>query len=219
MGNEPKISRKKIKDLQQDPSNANAGTERGLRMLDDSLAEIGLGRSVVTDKNGYLIAGNKTTERAVDRGFEDAIIVHTTGKQLVVVQRDDLDLLIDDPNNPARKLAYADNRTSEIGLAWDASRIAADIEAAAIKEASLQATRQLAERSDMIREISMVQSEYALRHAEITELQPRLDQLKNELVSTQTKMDALKQAGTDNYQLIKEHYVVQDTRHPFTQRA
>jgi len=198
--NEPKISRKKIKDLQQDPSNANAGTERGLRMLDDSLAEIGLGR-------------------AVDRGFEDAIIVHTTGKQLVVVQRDDLDLLIDDPNNPARKLAYADNRTSEIGLAWDASRIAADIEAAAIKEASLQATRQLAERSDMIREISMVQSEYALRHAEITELQPRLDQLKNELVSTQTKMDALKQAGTDNYQLIKEHYVVQDTRHPFTQRA
>jgi len=127
--NEPKISRKKIKDLQQDPSNANAGTERGLRMLDDSLAEIGLGRSVVTDKNGYLIAGNKTTERAVDRGFEDAIIVHTTGKQLVVVQRDDLDLLIDDPNNPARKLAYADNRTSEIGLAWDASRIAADIEA------------------------------------------------------------------------------------------
>jgi len=87
------------------------------------------------------------------------------------------------------------------------SRLQGRIRAAAIKETSLQATRQLAERSDMIREISMVQSEYALRHAEITELQPRLDQLKNELVSMQTKMDALKQAGTDNYQLIKEYYV------------
>ena len=50
MANEPKIERKRLVDLTPDPSNANLGTERGLRMLDDSLSEVGLGRSIVTDK-------------------------------------------------------------------------------------------------------------------------------------------------------------------------
>lgn len=129
MSDKPKVTRRKISELRPDPANANAGTERGLRVLDDSIAEVGLGRSALVDKNGILIAGNKTTERAIDRGFEDAIVVHTTGDQLVVVQRDDLDLLADEPNNPARKLAYYDNRAGEVGLAWDANRIAADIAA------------------------------------------------------------------------------------------
>lgn len=124
----PKIDELKITDLRQDPSNANKGSERGLRVLDDSIAETGLGRSVVTDKNGILIAGNKTTERAVDSGFEDAIVVHSDGKRLVVVQRDDLDLLSDNPNNPARKMAYYDNRAATL-MAWDAAQIAADVEA------------------------------------------------------------------------------------------
>jgi len=92
-------------------------------------------------------------------------------------------------------------------LETEFAKLAVRLLAAARVEAGLLVDRQQAERLQIIKEISMVQSEYALRHAEITELQPRLDQLKNELVSTQTKMDALKQAGTDNYQLIKEHYV------------
>lgn len=123
-----KVETRKITDFRPDPSNANQGTERGLRILDNSLAEVGLGRSAVADKNGILIAGNKTQERSVDSGFEDAIVVHTTGKQLVVVQRDDLDLLDDNPNNPARRMAYYDNVTSQ-HMAWDAAQIAADVEA------------------------------------------------------------------------------------------
>lgn len=124
----PKIERRKITDLRPDPSNANQGTERGLRILDNSLSEGGLGRSVLADKNGILIAGNKTQERAVDNGYEEALVVHTTGKQLVVVQRDDLDLLDDNPNNPARRMAYYDNVASQ-HMAWDAAQIAADVEA------------------------------------------------------------------------------------------
>lgn len=124
---EPQITRRKITDFTPDPENANAGTERGLRVLDDSIAETGLGRSAVVDKNGVIIAGNKTAERALDRGIEDAIVVHTTGKQLVIVQRDDLDLGDDDPNNPARKMAYYDNRSGQLGLSWDAERITADV--------------------------------------------------------------------------------------------
>lgn len=124
-----KVTERKISEFTQDPSNANQGTERGLRVLDDSIAETGLGRSVVVDKNDILIAGNKTTERAVDRGFVDAIVVETTGDKLVIVKRTDLDLLTDDPNNPARKLAYYDNRAGEVGLSWDAEQLLADINA------------------------------------------------------------------------------------------
>jgi hypothetical protein len=126
---QPTVERKKITDLTPDPANANAGTERGLRALDDSLAQVGLGRSIVTDKHGTIIGGNKTTERAVDRGFEDAIVVHTTGKELVVVQRDDLDLGDLDPNNPARRLAYLDNRVAELDLSWNAEQLLADVNA------------------------------------------------------------------------------------------
>lgn len=120
--------RRKITDFTPDPTNANKGTERGLRALDDSLAEVGLGRSIVVDKNGYVIAGNKTQETAVDRGFEDALVVHTTGEQLVVVQRDDLDLLAADDMR-ARKLAYYDNRAAELSLDWNLEQVLSDVNA------------------------------------------------------------------------------------------
>lgn len=126
---EPRIERKKIAELTPDPNNANLGTERGLQMLDDSLSLVGLGRSIVTDKNGIIIGGNKTTERAIDRGFEDAIVVHTRGDELVVVQRDDLDLASDDPNNPARKMAFFDNRVASVDLQWDVEQLLADVNA------------------------------------------------------------------------------------------
>lgn len=118
----------KITDFKPDPNNANKGTERGLRLLDDSLEQVGLGRSIVVDKNGIVIAGNKTQERAADRGFEEAIVVKTRGDKLVVVQREDLDLMDNDPNNPARRLAYLDNRASEL-LEWDVEQVLADVQA------------------------------------------------------------------------------------------
>jgi|SRR5882672_11248334 len=125
---DPKIERRKIVDLTPDPSNANLGSERGLRMLDDSLSEVGLGRGIVADKNGVVLGGNKTLDRAVDRGFEDAIFVHTTGDQLVVTVRDDLDAgALDDPR--ARKLALYDNRVAEVDLAWSAEQLLADLNA------------------------------------------------------------------------------------------
>lgn len=126
VGKSPKIEHTKITELTPDSQNANLGTERGLRALDDSLASVGLGRSVVTDKHGRIIAGNKTVERATDRGFEDAIVVHTDGKQLVVVQRDDLDL---SEGGKARELAYYDNRVAELDLSWKPKQLQADKEA------------------------------------------------------------------------------------------
>lgn len=124
-----KIDRRKLTDLTPDRNNANAGTERGAGMLETSVRELGLGRSIVVDKNGNVIAGNKTLEAAVERGIEDAVIVHTRGDELVVVQRDDMYLYDDDPNNPARRYAYLDNRVAEVNLAYEPQQLLADQEA------------------------------------------------------------------------------------------
>jgi hypothetical protein len=116
----------KLSDLTPDPDNANKGTQRGLRMLDNSLRNYGAGRSIVTDKNDVIIGGNKTAERAADIGLNDTITVETDGTQLVVVKRTDLDLATD-PR--ARELAYADNRVGQVDLDWDVSVVMEDIAA------------------------------------------------------------------------------------------
>ena len=105
----------KIADLIADERNANRGTSRGREDVRYSLEEYGAGRSILIDRNGKIIAGNKITAAAVAAGIEDVVVVKTTGDKLIAVQRTDLDL--DDP--VARELAIADNRTAELGLAWD----------------------------------------------------------------------------------------------------
>ena len=106
----------KLRDLLPDDKNANKGTERGLRLLDDSLREDGAGRGILIDRNNRIVAGNKTVERAIDDGFEEIIIVPTDGRQLVATQRVDVDL--DSPQG--RRMALRDNRVSEVDLEWDA---------------------------------------------------------------------------------------------------
>jgi hypothetical protein len=117
---------KQATDYKPDPNNANKGTERGVYMLEKSLEETGLGRSIVVDKNGVVIAGNKTLQAAIDAGLIEVKEVETDGKQLVVVRRTDLDLSEDER---ARKLAYFDNRAGQVGLDWDSEQLLADIEA------------------------------------------------------------------------------------------
>ena len=110
-----------IADLHPDPHNANKGTQRGRGMLEHSLHTYGAGRSVLADKHGNLIAGNKTVEVAVDIGLPIRV-VQTDGKELVVVQRTDLDL---DQDSAARELAIADNRVQQVSLDWDAGELLA----------------------------------------------------------------------------------------------
>ena len=112
--------------IRPDVKNANKGTERGRYMVEASLRETGAGRSILLDKDGRIIAGNKTFEAASDIGLP-VRVVETDGTELVAVKRTDLDL--DDDTGTARKLAYYDNRTSSVGLAWDVEQILADVNA------------------------------------------------------------------------------------------
>jgi hypothetical protein len=116
-----------LSDLTSDDKNANRGTARGRQAVRDSLTKLGAGRSILVDKNGRVIAGNKTLEAAQAAGLAGVITVETTGDQLVVVQRMDLDL--DDAK--ARELGIADNRAGQLGLEWDAavlSELSKDVE-------------------------------------------------------------------------------------------
>lgn len=117
------MSKTKLSSLMPDPKNANRGTIRGRKVLDESLRKYGAGRSILVDKHGRIIAGNKTAEIAEEIGLDDVIMVQTDGHQLVAVQRTDLDL--DDEN--ARMLAYYDNRSGQLDLEWDAEQLQADM--------------------------------------------------------------------------------------------
>lgn len=99
-----------LDDLTADPLNVNLGTKRGREALGRSLREYGLGRAVLIDRHGCVIAGNKTVEQAKALNIP-LQVVKTDGTHLIAVQRDDLDLSTD---RRARALAIADNRVGEL---------------------------------------------------------------------------------------------------------
>lgn len=115
------VLHQKLSDLTHDLRNANKGTARGSQMIKDSLRNYGAGRSILLDKHGAIIAGNKTAENAGAAGMNDLLVVQSDGTRLVAVQRMDLDL--NDPK--ARQLAIADNRAGEVSLEWDAEMLKA----------------------------------------------------------------------------------------------
>jgi len=121
----------KLSDLTPDKYNANKGTAKGQKAIVDSIQRSGVGRSIVVDRNGQIIGGNKTAEAIADVFGVDAEVrvIETNGHQLIVHKRNDLDLSDPDPNNPARQLAYADNLTSWASFELDAGQVLADIEA------------------------------------------------------------------------------------------
>lgn len=110
--------------LKPDRQNANKGTQHGRGLLEKSLRKFGAGRSILADKDGNIIAGNKTLDAAAEIGLP-VRVVETDGHELVVVKRTDLDLYSD---KAARQLAYADNKVAELDLEWDEEQIAADFE-------------------------------------------------------------------------------------------
>lgn len=121
-----KVTEGKPTDFIPDKDNANQGSPRGQKMIQDSLQEDGAGRGIVVDKNNNVVAGNKTLESAVDVGIDKAIIVETTGNELVITKRLDWDLYEDES---PRRYAYRDNRSSEVSLNWSPEQLLLDKEA------------------------------------------------------------------------------------------
>jgi DNA modification methylase len=110
----PKLKRIKLAEIRLDDRNANLGTKRGRDFIEGSLKKYGLGRSILLDRNGSVIAGNKTLEAFKAAGGKELVVVGTRGDALVAVQREDLTI----DSRKGRSLAIADNRASEIDLEW-----------------------------------------------------------------------------------------------------
>lgn len=108
-----------INDLIQDDKNFNSGTEEGQRLIEKSFEELGAGRSILIDRNGNIIAGNKSQQAAIKAGIKKVRVIETTGDELVAVKRTDIDL----DSVEGRKLALADNSTASVNLSWDETQL------------------------------------------------------------------------------------------------
>ena len=106
-------------DLKQDGNNYRKHSDTNKARIRKSIDEAGLGRSVVVDADGVLIAGNGV-QQVVDPETPVRVI-ETDGTELVVVKRTDLHT--DDPRR--KTLALADNATSD-DVEWDFDAMAAD---------------------------------------------------------------------------------------------
>ena len=108
-----------IRDIIPDNRNFNAGTEKGREMIEKSFRELGAGRSILLDKNNRIIAGNKSQQAAIATGITKVRIVDTEGDEIVAVRRRDVDL----DSKVGRELAFADNATQQVSLAWDEAEL------------------------------------------------------------------------------------------------
>lgn len=122
-----------IEELAQDAHNFNRGNEQGQQLMTRSFQELGAGRSILVDKNGNIIAGNKSQQAAIAAGIKRVRVIETDGTELVAVKRTDVDI----NSAEGRKMAYLDNLTTQVNLTWDKAEIEsveADVDGFAISD-------------------------------------------------------------------------------------
>ena len=95
-----------IRDIIPDSHNFNNGNEQGQQLMERSFKELGAGRSILLDRNGNIIAGNKSQQAAIAAGINMVRVIETTGDELVAVKRTDVDI----DSAEGRKMAYLDIR-------------------------------------------------------------------------------------------------------------
>ena len=137
-----------IEELAQDTHNFNRGNEQGQQLMERSFKELGAGRSILLDKNGNIIAGNKSQKAAIAAGIKRVRVIETTGDELVAVKRTDVDI----DTAEGRKMAFLDNLTTQVNLTWDETEIQAvqaDVEGFDVGDFGVSA-EDLAEVSDIM---------------------------------------------------------------------
>lgn len=103
-----------IEDLKFDEHNFNRHTEDGMELLERSVREHNFGRSILVDKDNNIIAGNGIVETAKKLDKTKIRVIETTGEELVVVKRTDVDI----NTKKGREMALADNATASNNLSW-----------------------------------------------------------------------------------------------------
>jgi hypothetical protein len=124
MTDDVKVSKVKLASLVPDEKNANKGTIRGQKALEDSIQTFGFVEAGTLDKNNRIIGGNKRTEAVAAIGLSDDVIIIDVDGRKPVYLRTPYDL--DTPEG--RKLAYALNRIHELSYDVDPLQLAADLD-------------------------------------------------------------------------------------------
>ena len=109
-----------ISQIRHDKRNFNKGTDEGKEMMEKSFKEHGAGRSILLDKDGNIIAGNKSTSAARKAGIKKVRVIETDGTELIAVKRTDISI----DSKEGREMALLDNRTAQVNLAWDEIELA-----------------------------------------------------------------------------------------------
>ena len=115
--NKPAIEDASLGDLTPDANNANAHTERGSTMLSASVGKFGSREAGTVGRNGRIVGGNNRHETYADMDMTDIQIIKADPNVPVFLQYDDLDLT--DPENVARELSVALNRSAQVGIEFD----------------------------------------------------------------------------------------------------
>lgn len=111
-----------IEDLLPDDHNPNKHSERGGYALRKSIEKFGFREAGTLDRNNKIVGGNHRTEVAAELELDDIVIIDADPSKPIYIRYRDLDL--DDPENPARELSIALNRTAELSIDWDEEELA-----------------------------------------------------------------------------------------------
>ncbi len=103
-----------IADLKPDARNARKHTPRNVGAIESSIRRDGFGRSIVSAKDGTIIAGNATVEAAMAAGLVKVRVVESTGDEVIDVRRID----VEPGSQTFHELAISDNRTAELADGW-----------------------------------------------------------------------------------------------------
>lgn len=115
----------KLSDFRPQKDNANAHTERGLKLLGNAYSEVGYVAPMTATADGEIIDGSARLEVAFDQFPDDALIVRHDGQRPVIMVREDI-VSADTPE--AKKISYSANRVGELDLAWNPETILADLD-------------------------------------------------------------------------------------------
>lgn len=117
--------KRKLDEFRPAGRNANRHTQRGLGMLDDSMARDGYLTPLTVAADGEAIDGSARLETVAMRfpDVEPLVVEHDGTRPVVMVRKD-----IPTAHDPrARRLALAANRIAELDLDWDVEIVAAEV--------------------------------------------------------------------------------------------
>lgn len=119
------IKRGKLSEIKPTRKNSNKHTARGLKALDNSMAQDGYVAPMTATADGEIIDGDARLHAAFERFGDEAIVIHHDGKKPIVMIRDDIPNA-DDPM--ARRIHYRANMVQALDFDLDPAQVMADIE-------------------------------------------------------------------------------------------